>query len=292
MNSFLKTTCTFFLVSAGLAGLLLIANDGFGASDLKPFLVWTFIFGVVVGFVKERLQKGLLRLQPLLRYGVALAAGLLFGILGTYLLRVYLGAWFGTFSLNVLPCWVAGGTSGMLVNLSPDNNSRRALLFELPAIMLIALSVLTLGQPLSSLIGKNRSLEVISLRWLPGPQPLIVRGRDAEQLFRDSRLLRDIGLSGELTFSGSSRHGGGGKTARAVIIMYQQLNEPVDLPQPDASEIIYVQKEGGWSRYPADAPVLDRTIRLWVDSGDPNRVTRYSVELFDGSRQGGTLFTW
>lgn len=292
MSNFFKSTYTCFLVSGVLAALAVLFNDGRGATDLIPFLVWTFAFGVTVGFIKESVRDRLLRFPTAARYVVALAAGVLLGTTWTYILYAYYGHWAGAFSFPILPCWVAAGASGMLINLSPHNTVRQFRFLELTCIAILSLSILALGKPLSTFMTGDQSVEVVSLKWLPGPQPLTLRDSDVERLGGRPGLLQDTGISGALTFSASSGEVGRGKPARAVIIMYRQLNEPVSLPQPDGTEIIYVQREDGWSKYPADAPVSDRKINLWADPGDSNRTTRYSVERADGSHQGGTLFIW
>jgi hypothetical protein len=292
MNNFFKTTYTCFLASSVLAALFILLNKGRGATDLKAFLLWAFAFGVAVGFVKECVWERLLHLPLPLRYSVSIASGVLFGMAWTYILNAYYGVWIGSFSFPILPCLIAGGVVSMIRDISPHNTFWRFPLLELFIIAVLSLGVLALWKPLSIRMTGDQQLEVLSFKLRQGPQSLTLQDNDRDHLRDDLGLLKHVGISGDLTFSSSSGPVGNGKPARAVIIMYHQLNEPVELPQPDGTVIIYVQSEGGWNRYPADAPVLNRSIKLWADPIDPGRLTRYSIERGDGSRQGGTLFAW
>jgi hypothetical protein len=108
--------------------------------------------------------------------------------------------------------------------------------------------------------------------------------------------LKSLGLTGQVSYAGSSGVVGLGKqtseSKRILIVMQSQLKEPVELKQPNGGNVIYIQNDDGWKMYPSDTPTLERTIRLWADEKDPAWATLYSIELANGTRQGGTLFTW
>ena len=289
----LPTTAVIcFVVSALVASAKVAFNGGFGVSDILPFLIWTLPFAGVIALTKEKLTSSLRWLSTLLGYTVAVVLGVVGGLLWTYLVAFFLGAGFGAFSFPVLPCWIAGGASAMIIGVGSYKGMRQSALIELAIIAAMCLGVVMGSKPLFVFLSGGQELEVIAIKWQPGPELLTnleVLGINLSD--RDLAQLKAIGLAGQVAYAGSGTHGEG-RHARALIVMQHQLTEPINLPQPDGVKVIYIQSEDGWKMYPSDAPTLQRSIRLWADERDPTRATRYSVEHADGSRQGGTLFTW
>ena len=137
----------------------------------------------------------------------------------------------------------------------------------------------------------DQHLEVVFVRWRQGPEPLSVEGSRATQLTAEERAQLDAaGLTGRLTVGGGGTFGRG-RHSRAVIVMHSQVDSPVDLLQPDATKVIYIQDGKGWRMHPPDAPTLERTIRLQVATHTTAH-TLYAVELVNGARSGGTAFVW
>ncbi|HEY9404528.1 MAG TPA: hypothetical protein VIQ24_17860 [Pyrinomonadaceae bacterium] len=288
-----------FGTSALVAGAEVVFNRNFGASDILPFLIWTLPFAGVIALTKGKLADASRRLPILLRYAVAVAVGIAAGVLWTYIVAFFLGAWFGAFSFLVLPCWIAGGASGMILGIGGYKSMKQSMLVELVFITAICLSAVIAPKYLFDFLTENQRLEVVSISWQPDPEPLNVREGSERGLPDNFKLadedlskLKSLGLTGQVAFDGSSGFIGQGKHARTLIVMQRQLKGTVELPQPDGVEVIYIQGEDGWKMYPSDAPTLQRTIRLWADERDPARATLYSIERADGSRQVGTLFTW
>ena len=56
-----------------------------------------------------------------------------------------------------------------------------------------------------------------------------------------------------------------------VIVMQQQIEEPVELPIPADQPVIYIQqKDGSWLRDPPNASVLAKNLRLEINPNRPN----------------------
>jgi hypothetical protein len=298
-NPLLTVAIICFGISALMAGAEVAFNGGFGASDILPFLIWTLPFAGVIALSKEKLTNSVRRLSILVRYAVAVAAGIAAGLLWTYIVAFFGGAWFGAFSFPILSCWVVGGASALILGTAGYKSRKRSVLVELTIIAALTLGSMTVPKYLFDFLTENQRLEVVSISWQPDPAPLNVREGSERGLPNNFKLadadlskLKSLGLTGQVAFDGSSGFIGRGKHARTLIVMQRQLEETVELPQPDGVEVIYIQGKDGWKMYPSDAPTLQRTIRLWADKRNPNWATRYSVERVDGSRQGGTLLTW
>lgn len=140
-------------------------------------------------------------------------------------------------------------------------------------------------------IVSDQHLEVVFVKWKPGPEPLSVEGSWENWLTADERAqLHAAGLTGRLIVVGGGTFGRG-RQSKAVIVMHQQLDSPVDLLQPDGSMVIYVQDGQNWRMLPSDAPTLERTIHLEVSTHTTTH-SLYGVELVNGARSGGTAFEW
>ncbi len=282
--------CLAFSVLVAVAQVIL--NRGFGAGDLLPLFLWSLPFAVIIALGKKKLMDSLRQLSLPLRYVLSVTVGIAGGVLWTYVVAFFLGAWFGAFSFPVLSCWIAGGASGMSVG-NIYQGGKQSIIGELAIAAVLCLGAVAVPKYLFDLSAKNQRLQVTAVKWQPGPEPLT-----AQQVFdfklsnEDVARLESLGLTGHVTFAAGSGFVGRGKSARVLIVMQRQLKESVELPQPDGVEVIYIQGEDGWKMYPSDAPTLQRAIRLWADEQDPTWATRYSIERADGSRQGGTLFTW
>jgi len=165
------------------------------------------------------------------------------------------------------------------------------------AAVLTGLTIAACSYAQSRLL-EGQELKVVAFKWETGLELLDFRKNfNIELSEKDVAEIKSLGLTGELTFSSSGTYGRAShvrivKHARVLVVMKHQLTEPVDLPQPDGVEVIYIQGDDKWHKYPSDAPTLKRVIHLEADKKAPQWATLYMVEHVDGSRQGGTLFTW
>jgi hypothetical protein len=92
-------------------------------------------------------------------------------------------------------------------------------------------------------------------------------------------------LTGKVATFAFNKYGHGARASRAIIVVHGPVTASAELPEPDATTIVYVQEGGGWRMYPARAPMLKRTIRVEPLAGDPKQ-TLVLVELSNGARQG------
>lgn len=139
----------------------------------------------------------------------------------------------------------------------------------------------------------KRQVEVRGIEWWPGQEVLKIRVESGlTTTLEDLENLRELGLKGEISLAGSGVFGTGDRV-KVTIVMHRPAQESVRLAQPDKTDLYYVQQlDGSWKSYPPQAPTSSRAILLFPDPRQPKWATRYAVENVDGSRQGGTLFTW
>lgn len=162
------------------------------------------------------------------------------------------------------------------------------------ATLIVIAAVFGVGY-LRPLLTGDQYLRVLFLRQVESDGELSLvstRWDDWDELGVSVDELRVTGLRGALRFNSSTGIGNGPKTAQVIIIGRHQIGDPVELPQPDATKIIYYQSdEGEWIKHPPDAPTLARVIRLTVAS-HTDKDTWYDVEHVDGAVTGGTAFIW
>jgi hypothetical protein len=279
-------------VSMLLASAKVAIRGGFGAGDLLPFFLWTLPLCLLIASIRNTLDPLLRTRSVPLTYALNLIAGTITGVLWTYLVAFWLGPYFNAFSLEVLSSWMVGAASGLIVTSKYHQRTGRSLPISLAIVVVILLVGLVADRPLFRLQSNGQRLELVVVKWTPGSQalsnPPVLGGKltDAEL-----EQLKSIGLTGQVE-SGGPGFFGEGKRGKAMIVISQQLKQPTTLPQPDGSELIYLQTPEGWKMYPTNAATLSRIIELWPDEREPERVTRYAVQNADGSRQGGTLATW
>jgi hypothetical protein len=141
----------------------------------------------------------------------------------------------------------------------------------------------------------DQRLTLHVVKWTPSPQPLTVSDPVGETR-PEARLseaeierLKEAGVTGRVDTFSCGNYGGGNKSSRAIVVIQSPVTAPVELPEPDATTIIYVQHGTDWRPYPAGAPILKRTIRIepWPD--DPKQ-SSIMVELSSGARQGFNIW--
>ena len=175
----------------------------------------------------------------------AACAGVLGGIFGFCLLPQV-----RTQSLNTSPMrlghWIAAGIWGLFF-----------------CIGLLQTSYALLG----SAIATEPRLSLVYARWVPGDDPVreepIGPGDTSGPYLTSQELeeLRASGLTGVI-------HGVGRQVCsdpscvRFVVIMSRPVQETVDLRKPKSGNILYIQTQQGWRRFPATAPTVRRTVRL------------------------------
>jgi hypothetical protein len=132
--------------------------------------------------------------------------------------------------------------------------------------------------------------------WTPAASPLAIRqpkltsnSPDMASLRTEIQQIEKTGITGSISVfhSPSSRFTryGSGKKSHVTLIIQRPVTRPVELREPDATSVVYVQQADGWKMFPHNAHTLERTIRLEPLSDVPDQ-TDLTVELADGSREG------
>jgi hypothetical protein len=144
----------------------------------------------------------------------------------------------------------------------------------------------------------DQELGLAVLLWNPTASPLVIQQPAQSPNTPSTRLsagdvkqIEAAGLRGELSVYTANDRYGSGKKSHVTIVMQRPVTDAVELKEPDATSIVYVQGDHGWKMFPADAPTLKRTIRLEPVPYDPNWPGAYPqtsvmVELSTGARQG------
>ncbi|HXI39619.1 MAG TPA: hypothetical protein VNH83_06555 [Bryobacteraceae bacterium] len=138
----------------------------------------------------------------------------------------------------------------------------------------------------------DQELGLSVLLWKPAVASLVIH--DVQQIpnFPDMTLspveiqqIKSTGITGEVSTHTANNRYGTGKKSHVILIMQKPVAKPVELKEPDAASVIYVQYAGGWKMFPANARTLERKIRLQPDAQDPNQ-SLLGVELATGASQG------
>ena len=97
--------------------------------------------------------------------------------------------------------------------------------------------------------------------------------------------INDTGITGELSPFTVNNGFGNGKSSHVILIMQGPVKGPIELKEPDAGNVVYVQYGADWKMFPPNAPTLKRTIRIEPDTSD-NSQSEIMVELATGAHQG------
>ena len=147
---------------------------------------------------------------------------------------------------------------------------------------------------------EKQSSFIATIQLLPGSEPLEIEEMDGQLAWSSSNLSADdftaieaLGLRGKLIASGCSSSGSEPFTSRTLIVAQHPIKEPVDLSQPNNCQVIYYQVGDEWQRFPADAPVLKKRIRLTPDPSNQNLFNMWEEAYFGSDAGGGGgLFNW
>jgi hypothetical protein len=175
------------------------------------------------------------------------------------------------------------------VNGSRQRLSARLALFGAMAIWSFYLPGMV-GIVLSRLSDQELGLSV--LLWTPSASPLTIVQPGQIPNFTDMRLtetevrqIKQTGLTGTLSVRASNSKYGSGKKSHVILILQRPVSEVIDLKEPDATSIVYIQDRNQWKMFPMNARTLKRTIRIEPLADDPHQ-TSVMVELSTGARQG------
>lgn len=315
-----KATSLYLLVVVGGTVLLLIASSFIGyfpysdrpgpgwfgwrgtitLREILYFLSWS-ILALIPGAIAGALLSVTVQLLQWIhtpRWLIATFGGFASGLLSFYLISGagwYIAiAAFPVYGAAVLGCvfgsWllprqtVSAGTSAPL-GIKP-----RLVIF---AIWFVATAWIISPFITRSSCENDQNLEVMFVEWRPGRDPLSFLGDGLTPV--EMNQLSGTGLTGQLTRKGFTRQSWEGvtgeKQARIVIVMQRPLDAAVDLPQPDATSVIYVQETKDWKMIPSDVTTLRRTIRLASAKTDPRKI-HFEARQGCGRASGETVFDW
>jgi hypothetical protein len=137
----------------------------------------------------------------------------------------------------------------------------------------------------------DQHLTVLYGSWNDGPIPLQVEDLRMQSLLlaTDNVLLNESLKGGRVVIRGShASNTVETPRARMIVLFTGPLARVVNLPQPDASNVIYVQNGDGFRPYPSGVRVRDRAVELTPYIDRPG-VLRLWVEHASGSRSGGDI---
>jgi hypothetical protein len=112
---------------------------------------------------------------------------------------------------------------------------------------------------------KDPPLNVILVKWTPEEGDVreepVGKYSTPYQYVTDSEIeeLRAAGLKGVLHGWAANPIPG---AVRFVIVMSRPIDQATDLPKPSAENILYMQTEDGFRRFPSSATTVNRTVRL------------------------------
>jgi hypothetical protein len=133
----------------------------------------------------------------------------------------------------------------------------------------------------------DQELGLSVLLWTPSDSPLRIRQPSPNIKLSSSeiRQIEDSGITGTLsTYAADGRYGSG-KQSHVILIMQGPVKARIELKEPDASNIVYVQYGENWKMFPPKTRTLKRTIRIEPEWDDPKQ-SMVRVELADGATQG------
>jgi hypothetical protein len=138
----------------------------------------------------------------------------------------------------------------------------------------------------------DQELGLAVLLWTPSASPLVIEEQRQAPNFKDRALsavevqqVKETGLTGTLSVYTANASYGSGRKSHVILVMQEAVREVIELKEPDACSIVYIQGDHKWQMFPPTAPTLKRTIRIEPQADDPNQ-SSVMVELSSGARQG------
>ena len=147
---------------------------------------------------------------------------------------------------------------------------------------------------------EKQSSVYVQLQLLPGSEQLEIEEVDLiswdhnlKLTVADLSTLEALGLRGKLKLNGGGSCGEEPFTSRTLIVAQRPIKQPVDLPQPNNCEVIYYQVDDEWRKFPAEAPVLKKRLRLTPDPTNQNLYYLWEEAYFGSDvGGGGGAFNW
>lgn len=282
----LAATATFLMALA--TGVVAVALNGwFGSGDLVPYAIYSAAFALVAAPGSVLVYRCTKQLAVWVAAVFAFVVGMLWGLLGTVAVALFLGPWMGAMSVPVFQSWCISAaftfSSGVLLRRLPF---ARPLVLGLAGIAFASVGGALAFQPAISLASGNQHLSVYFYRHIPGDTELDLSSVGEDLNATDIEILRQTGLRGKLEergyFASNSTEW---PRAKALVVFTASSPRNAILPQPRGCTIAYVQDGVSFRRVPENASTLERAMR--IDSGQ--RGSEFVVEDADGGQSGGRI---
>lgn len=267
---------------ATVAAILFVAKaSGFwlgGHSDnlyglLKLTVPFALILAIVAALWPEpQTKRGLTQTFTCVAAGVTIALGY------WYVVGRIGGLGFLGLAVEALASWIAAAAVGLLMALS------RWRYGAVIGVVVICTLAIFLPAPIFNRIAHNQNLTVaivvpVGLRNISvWPQNF---GLDPESEVENitAKVLQTIranDLTGDYRVAGLLRWGQG-KQSLAILIVDAPVTRRVELPEPDAATVIYIEKIDGWTKTPLETPVLSRSIEVFGSRDDRNLLAMFGI---------------
>ena len=138
----------------------------------------------------------------------------------------------------------------------------------------------------------DQRLTVQVVRWEPSQEALtvsdVLQATNAALTTADLEQVRKLKLTGTIENAGRLVSGTTGAESHALIVLDHPVISRVELPEPDAVTVVYIQRNDGWEKYPPTAPTLRRKISLQPiqTQGRAPMQTEVMVEWTTGESRG------
>lgn len=127
-------------------------------------------------------------------------------------------------------------------------------------------------------------IATISARWSPTTDPLTISDPMGLLTEDEGALLESSGLTGTIDFF--RYFATGGDSSRLILVFQGPSSNPVRLPIPDETSVIYIQTEHGWRTIPEEFAIIeDRSLRIETVSDNGTDVTEAVIELPGGGSE-------
>jgi hypothetical protein len=115
-------------------------------------------------------------------------------------------------------------------------------------------------------------LQLLVYRVAPGTEPVQVAAATSDFDEEEARVINSLGFTGHLQSGIVSFHAAGPPYKRALVIIRDKITSPIDLPQADGVNVVYIVEGDGWKKIPGWARTLKRKIRLRPSQDRPTEV--------------------
>jgi hypothetical protein len=215
---------------------------------------------------------------------VLVALGVVLGCAYWYFVSRAVEMVFLGLAIEALACWVAVAVAALVLVLS-----RRSYGVLASAFSICVLGVV-LPSPAFNMLAHNQTMtvailvpeELATVSAIPKELGFDTEPEVAESAGRVLQSMRAAGLGGNYRIVHLSRYGKG-KQSLAILVLNAPMTGRTLLAEPDAAEVIYVQQPSGWTKLPAQAPTLRRSIEISEAHDHRDSLAYFGIPDADGT---------